>query len=170
MSPSLSPSISPSLSPSASESPSLSPSASVSPSPSPGWRDYTRGDEDILPTNDNDLETLYSVPEIDKLSLEDGQRVCQTASNEYAIHQYKDYVNQAAATFRWTGQSSIPCATSTVYLQIYKRTTNEWETIDFDDATLADTNIDLIGVVADLTNYKDYNNVVSCRIYQEAKA
>jgi hypothetical protein len=166
----MSPSESPSLSPSASESPSLSPSASVSPSPSPGWTDYTRGDENILPTNDDDLETVYSVPERDKLSLVDGQRVCQSASDEFAIHQFKDYVNQTAATFRWTGQSSISCATSTVYLQIYKRTTNEWETIDFDDATLADTDIELVGVVADLTNYKDSNSVVSCRVYQEAKA
>jgi len=53
-------------------------------------------------------------------------------------------------------------------LQIYNRDTPGWENVDTDSTTAADTDFILTGNIADLTNYKDGSNVISCRVYQEA--
>jgi len=55
---------------------------------------------------------------------------------------------------------------STVFLQIYNRDTTTWETIDSDNSTAADTDFILTADMADLTDYKDNNNVIVCRVYQ----
>ena len=82
----------------------------------------------------------------------------------------------------WTGQWSDN--TNTIYLQIYNRNTASWQYLDdfpenynsghatYNDPRsvyavgLVDTDYELSGSVADLTNYKDGANLVACRIYQ----
>jgi hypothetical protein len=171
-SPSISPSESPSISPSSSLSPSESPSISPSESPSPsaGYQGYTRGDYNILPSNDADLENVYSSQDKTDVSTKDDVRVDQTATDEFAIHQFKDYVGAVVScTLEWEGQSDLAPSSSIVTLQIYNRDTSEWDTVDSDNTTGADTDFILTANIADLTDYKDENSVISCRVYQESQ-
>lgn len=43
-----------------------------------------------------------------------------------------------------------------------------WEDVTENNVANANTDFTLTGVVANLTNYKDANNIISCRVYQEA--
>ena len=92
----------------------------------------------------------------------------QTATDEYTIHQFKDYVGTNACTVEWEGQTNCPPVLSTVYLQIYNHNTTTWETLDSDNTSDEDTDFILTDDIADLTNYKDDNSVITCRVYQEA--
>jgi len=85
------------------------------------------------------------------------------------LHQFKDYTSGTGVTFTWKGQAEIAPSASTVYLQIYDRNLTTWETIDSDSATAANTDFTLTGDKSDLTDYKDINNVVACRVYQLAQ-
>lgn len=169
---------SPSLSPSSSESPSESPSnspsespsesSSISPSPSPGYKGYTRGDYVTLPTDNTDLATAYTTQDETDVETLNGTRVYQTAQGQYAIHQFKDYVGaETSATLTWTGQTSYPGASNTIYFQIYNHNTTTWDTIDTNNSVSANTNFTLSEVSLDLTNYKDGSDVITCRVYQE---
>ena len=102
------------------------------------------------------------------MATEDTDYVDQTGTKEYMIHEFKDYIATASASFRCIAKSTLAPSSSTVYLQLYNRTTTTWDTIDSDNVASADTDFTLQSSVPDLTNYKDGNNVVSARIYQEA--
>ena len=172
-SPSVSPSVSPSPSVSSSTSASISSSlsASVSPSvsPSEGYQGYTRGDENILPLDDNDLETGYSAQDLLDVAEVDASSVCQTATQEYMIHMFKDYVGtNTKCKLNWKGQTTLEPSSSTVHLQIFDRIGTKWDDVDTDNTSDPDVDFILEGNVEDLTNYKDDNNVISCRVYQEA--
>ncbi len=148
-------------------SPSASISPSVSPSPSPGWQDYTRGDYAELPADDADLETAYSTQDYTDVSSRNDVRVAQTATSQYAIHQFKDFAATAnACTIDWEGQTNLAPSLSTVYLQIYNRNSSTWETVDSDNSSAADADFPLSASVANLSNYKDASAVISCRVYQ----
>lgn len=176
-SPSVSESRSPSLSPSPSSSVSLSPSVSesrsislsISPSPSVGFEDYTRGNYVALPTDDSDLEVNYSAQDYIDVSANDGVRVEQAGSSEFMIHQYRNFVGDAVSCqVYWDGQTDLSPNVSTVYLQIYNYNTTSWENVDSDNTTAMNTDFILVADIADLTNYKDASNVITCRVYQEA--
>lgn len=120
-----------------------------------------------MPTTDNDLETAYSVQNYTDVATKDDVRVGQTATSQYAIHQFKDYASTSnGCTVEWEGQTNLDPSLSTVYLQIYNRNSSEWETIDSDNTSAVDTDFILTASVADLTNYKDGNTVISCRVWQ----
>jgi len=133
-----------------------------------GYTGYTRGDEATLPTNDTDLETAYTAQNVTDVATDDGVRVGQTGTLQYMIHQFKNFVPVSSTLLNWNGQSSLAPSASIVRLQIYNRNTPAWETVDSDNTTGANTDFDLSGNIADLTNYKDAGNVISCRVYQEA--
>lgn len=165
ISPSLSPSISPSISPSL--SPSVSPSLSPSASPSPGWEGYSKGDDVDLPSGILELETAYSAQDYLDVDTKDDVRVGQTATNEYAIHQFKDYVGDInSCSLEWEGQTNCPPILSPVVLQIFNRNTPAWETVDTDNSSPEDTDFTLSATIPDLTNYKSANKVIVCRVYQ----
>lgn len=151
-------------------SPSPSPSASISPSLSPSipaGTVYTRGNYTVLPTDNADLETSYSGQDYIDVEDDDAVRVSQQADvGDYAVHQFKDIIVGDSATFHCNLQSNLAPSVSTVYLQIYNHNTPGWETIDSDGASPANTDFDLQALVADLTNYKD-GNEVTCRVYQQ---
>lgn len=94
-------------------------------------------------------------------------RVGQTATDEYAVHQFKDYVSGDSAIFECELQSDLAPSGSVVCLQIYNHDSSEWETIDSNNSASADTDFTLNAEIIDLTNYKD-NNIVTCRVYQNA--
>jgi len=121
-----------------------------------------------LPTNDNNLETGYSAQDYLDVDTKNDVRVSQTATSQFALHQFKDYVADNSRTLEWEGQTNLVPTASTVYLQIYNRNTPAWETVDSDNTTAEDTDFILTANVNDLTNHKDGSGVVSCRVYQEA--
>jgi hypothetical protein len=165
-SPSVSPSVSPSGSPSV--SPSSSPSVSPSASPSEGYQAYTKGDYASLPADDADLENSYTGQNYTDVGASNDTRVSQSATGEYAIHQFKDYVGGlSSCTLHWEGQTNSLPSLSTVYLQIYNRDTPAWENVDSDNSSAVNTDFVLTGSIPDLTNYKDINSVISCRVYQQ---
>jgi len=93
--------------------------------------------------------------------------VGQTATSEYSIHQYKDCGGTATNCFiEWEGQTNCAPSLSTVYLQIFNRNTPVWQTIDSDNSSPEDTDFSLSASISDLTNYKDANGVIVCRVYQ----
>jgi len=97
-------------------------------------------------------------------------RVNQAATDEYAIHQYKDFVGGAfRADLEWEGQTDIDCSISTVYLQIFNHLPPGWENIDSNNSAPANVDFILSGHIADLAAYKNASNVISCRILQDAK-
>ncbi len=118
-----------------------------------------------LPENDGSLTTAYSAEDITAVSADDASIVDMT-SNDYAIHQFKNYMGAetrvAITTKVTTNFSSI---TSPVIMEIYNRLTEGWDELDRDDST-GTGNITLVGEVTNLTNYKDGNTVISCRVYQ----
>ena len=120
-----------------------------------------------LPTDDADLETNYSAQDVLDVGTNDTIRVSQSATEQYAIHQFKDYTENNSALLTWDGQTNVPCNESTVYLQIYHRSTG-WETVDSDSLSGADTDFELQAEISDLTNYKDGSGIICCRIYQQA--
>jgi hypothetical protein len=121
-----------------------------------------------LPVNDTNLETEFSAGDYTTVSLKDNSRVAQTADGEFAIFLFKEYSGGGSScTIEWEGQTNYPPSLSTVYLEIFNRNTSEWEQLDSDNATNEDTDFTLNGSIADLTNYKDGNTIISCRVYQE---
>jgi hypothetical protein len=142
---------------------SLSPSAS----PSPGYQGYTRGDTVSLPINDTDLETQYSEADKTDVGLKNDSYIDQAAQNQYAIHQYKDWIGAwTSVDLEWEGHSSTAPSTAVVILEIYNKTSGLWEEIDRDNTTGAETDFTLSGNIANTTNYKDTGGFITCRIYQ----
>ena len=114
------------------------------------------------------METPYVTQDYLDVNVKDNVRVGQTATSEYTIHQFKDYVAVNSCTLEWEGQTNLAPSSSTVYLQIFNRNTPAWETVDTDNTSNVDTDFTLTANIADLTNYKDVSNVVVCRVYQLA--
>ena len=139
----------------------------MSPSPSPGYQLYSRGNYAVLPTDDTDLTTIYSAGDITDVATSNDIRVSQSASSQYAVHLFKDYIGaEDNINIQWEGQTNLDPASSTVYLQIYNRNTTTWETIDSDNTSSIDIDFILTADVLGLTNYKDGNTVISWRVYQ----
>ena len=176
---SLSPSssASPSIgSPSASLSPSSSISASLSPSASPSlsYTDYSRGAYTVLPTNDNDLSTIYTEAEVEKTMRESDQYpdveddIDQEGVLQYMIHQFKAFVG-SVYTFGidFSGESSLAPSSSPVHLQIFNQVTHLWETLDSNDLYSAEVTFELKVRRMLAANYVK-NNLISCRVWQLA--
>ena len=144
-------------------------SASESASPSAGYELYTRGDEAMLPLGITDLQTEYSAQDYTDISVINASRVGQTATEEFAIHQFKDYTENAAVTLTWVGQTDYAPSASTVLLQIYNRDLTVWETVDSDSVSSVGTDFTLTANVLDVTDYIDVNDVIVSRVYQEAE-
>jgi len=122
-----------------------------------------------LPTGTTDLENAYSAQDYLDVNVADDTRVGQTATQEYMVHQFKDYVgNVSGCQLNWEGQSTLAPTSSTVYLQIFNRNTSTWDMVDSDNTSNADTDFVLSVLVESLTNYKDESNVIVCRVYQLA--
>ncbi len=94
-------------------------------------------------------------------------RVSQTATSQFAIHQFKDYIgSETVIDVECECQTDTAPSSSPVYLQIYNTSDGLWETIDYDDSSSANTDFILLDSILDATNYKDGSLVMTCRIYQ----
>lgn len=85
------------------------------------------------------------------------------------VHEFKNFVGDSSwATIEAQGKSTLAPSLSPVYLQIYNRNTATWVTIDTDSESSADIDFVLAGTVLDLTDYKNSQNLTTCRVYQVA--
>jgi hypothetical protein len=89
---------------------------------------------------------------------------------KYMLHQFKKFVGDIHddPTILCKGRSTLAASLSTTYLQIFNHHTNLWETLDSDNHTAANTDFRLAGDILDFTNYKDSDQVISCRVWQLA--
>lgn len=129
------------------------------------------GDLNTLPTDDADLENLFTAQQYLDVDADDNVFVDQTATDEYAIFLFKDKNTNDTFTITptWKGKSSIDCSQSPALLQIFNRTSGLWETIDTDNTTTAGTEFTLTAsVITNLDDYYDETFWVACRVYQEA--
>lgn len=169
--PSGTPSATPSATPSGTPSgtPSSSPSEGTpSASPSVGYQNYTMDNLASLPADNADLTTDYTSQNLIDVALDDATRVSQVGSdNYYAIHQFKDYAGTGDFTVTWNGQSSLAPSVSPVYLEIYNTDTTTWDSVASNDVADADTDFTLTNTPATPSDYKDLNNIVTCRVYQQ---
>ncbi len=166
-SPSSSASSSSSVSSSVSPSASKSPSSSISASPSPGYTGYSRGDYASLPVDDFDLEVAYTQSEVLDVATSDNFRVAQTATSQYAIHQFKNFAGTSGSCIvTWEGQSNLAPSLSPMVLQIYNVNTASWETLSANTSASANVDFQIQANVPVLGNYKDVHGVITCRVYQ----
>lgn len=122
-----------------------------------------------MPNNPNDLEIIYTEQEEADVATRNDVRVGQTGSLQYMIHQFKSFVgSETRGTIEVELQSDLAPKYSAVYLQIYNRNSGAWETLTSNNTADDGIDLELHGVVADLTNYKDAQNVIVCRVYQLA--
>ena len=112
-----------------------------------GTQFYTSGDVAALPADDTDLENQFATADYTTVSTDDGNRVAQTATGEYAIFQFKDKHtnNTDSITVTWNGQSDLAPSSSPVILEIYNHGTSEWDELDRDSTTAANTDFTLTG-------------------------
>jgi len=133
---------------------------------------YTREYNASLPTNDNPLSTQYAAQDYTDVGTDDTDYVgVVTVATGYMVHQFEKFNtnenNTDAIIVSVVSRSTLAPSSSTVYLQIYNRDTEEWETLDSDNSTGANTDLTLSGTQsADLSNYYDANYIVALRIYQ----
>jgi hypothetical protein len=127
------------------------------------------GDEPVLPVNDNDLETNYSGVDVIDVATVNGVYVCQSATLEYMIHQFKDfYPTNQPCHLNWTGRSDLAPSISTVFLQIFNQVTLAWETVATNNIVGAGIDFTMTALIPDPTDYKDGSQVISSRVYQLA--
>ena len=168
---SLSPSssLSASTSPSASASASQSPSNSISPSISGSYTLMSRGEYQSLPSNTNDLTTMYSEAEEVVVESQNNEYVEQTGSGKYLIHQFKTFIgNESYAAIEVELKSDLAPKYSPVYLQVFNQNSNQWETIDSDDESDANINFELFYIINNTISYIDNQKLITCRVYQLA--
>ena len=82
----------------------------------------------------------------------------------YLIHQFKNEVTDNENGGKCVFQTT---KTGTVYLQAYNRVSEEWDTVNT-TTTQANTDTTIEGYLEDPTDYKDVNNFISFRVYQDA--
>lgn len=135
----------------------------------PPDKDYSHGDEAVLPSDDTDLEHAFTSQDYADVSADDTVRVVEEAFVLYGLFLFKDKNtnNTDGITVVWNGQSNVAPSLFPVTLQIFNRISGLWETLDTDNSSNADTDFDLNGSqTTNLSNYYDINDWISCRVYQ----
>lgn len=137
----------------------------------PATEDFTKEAVTNLGTDDTNLATEFIPVEYDYLDTVDNRSAEITATNKYGVFllKTKSLTGQPALSIKWVGKTNIPGSSSTIYLQIYNRTSITWETLASNTTVAANTQFTMTSSIVDnLSNYYDSNNIVACRIYQQA--
>jgi hypothetical protein len=130
---------------------------------------YSYGSLFDLPTNADDLANIYTEQNITDVASDNAVRVPATGTSRYTIHEFKDQNdnNSDYIELAWNGQSSVATTLQPMYLEIYNQTSNEWEQVDSDNTTSADTDFNLTATInTNMTDYYDVDNYVTARVYQ----
>ena len=132
---------------------------------------YTKEAKASLPTIADDLATIYTDAEYTAAATDDGSYVDEVGDG-YVLHEFKNKNtnNTDQISVSWNGKSTLSCATSTTFLQIFDYNSSAWETLSSNTTTAAGTDFTLTGVkTISLSNY--YGGATgfywtNCRIYQ----
>jgi hypothetical protein len=130
---------------------------------------FSRSVRSSLPADDADLDVVYSSLEANYLDSTDTNLVGQQGggTGHYLIQQYKRTVTASFATIKVTFQTGLTTTTSTVYFQLFNRSTGNWETIDTESSEVADTDFVLKDIKSDLSDYQNVNDIICFRVYQQ---
>lgn len=134
----------------------------------PTTKVYSRSNNVSIPTNDNNLSTIYSASDYTNVATSDNVRVGITGA-DYIIHLYKDKSPNTSysITLSWEGQSTLAPSESPIYLEVYNRTSSTWEVLDYNDSAAANVDIFLTGNISTgVANYYDASGWVSSRVRQ----
>jgi len=113
------------------------------------------------------MPTPYTAQDVIDVSTEDDIYVCQEAGGQYCIHMFKNWTDgENNCILRCKLKCSLAPSSSAVYLQIYNYNSASWETKDSNNSAASDTKFTLEATILDLTNYKDINYIIACRVYQ----
>lgn len=105
---------------------------------------YSRGAYADLPAGELDLTTVYDATDLTTVELDDADRVAQSSTGGFTIHQFKDDITDfVSVDISCNCQTNIPCATSEVFLQVYNYDTEAWETLTSNTTAEADTDFTL---------------------------
>jgi hypothetical protein len=131
---------------------------------------YSREDASTLPTNANDLATIYTSGEEGDVATDNNVYVDLTAADN-GVHQFRKQNDNGNNTDDITVtvrvKTDLAPSTETVYLQIYNYNSSTWETLDSDNTTAVDTEFVLTGTQSDnVSNYYTTGNYVAVRVYQ----
>ena len=135
---------------------------------------YSKEANYSLPADADLLNTLYSDSEVGDVATDNDVRVSQQGQNaQYVIHQFK-YIhinNTDPIIAHWQGKTNIAPSSRPVYMEIFNNNSEEWEVLDSDNSSSADTDFDLEGgVFVDTGDYYDADNKVTVRVYQKESA
>lgn len=132
---------------------------------------YTRESESDLEEDDSLLETFFTEQDYTDVATEDDTFVNLVGASTYFKYLFKEYnENNSSEPFviTWKGKSTLAPSSSAIYLQIYNRASEEWESLDSDNSSNANAKITLSGSKnSDLENYYNEDYIISCRVYQE---
>lgn len=136
------------------------------------YLNYTRENSATLDTSDVGLPTVSTYDDFIKVNTDDDTFLDLEGSQVYFKYLFKknnhNTDNTNPFTVTWSGKSTVAPSTSTVYLQVFNRDSQEWETIDSDNSTGANTKFTLTASVTEsVGNYYDENYLISCRVYQD---
>src|SRR3990167_8344849 len=117
----------------------------------------------VLPSNTNDLNTLFNNSEYTDVSDIDGTTVDQTGdgTNIHCLFLFKERFDDNTATpeISWTGQSTVAPSSFGVLLSIFNYKTGSWEPMAENTTSAADTDFYLTTpedyVYSDIEDYYD---------------
>lgn len=133
---------------------------------------YSKGSTTDLESDDTPLETQFSEQDYTTVRTDDDNYVDLQGTAQYMKFLFKELneneTNEQKFTITWRGKSSLAPSSAAVYLQVYNRTSGQWETLDSDSTTSANTKFTLTGTKStNLSGYYDSNYVISVRVYQD---
>ncbi len=133
---------------------------------------YSRESTTDLESDDTPLATTFSEQDYTDVESDDNVYVDLQGTARYMKFLFKEFneneTNEQKFTITWRGKSSLAPSSAAVYLQVYNRTSGQWETLDSDSTTSANTKFTLTGTKStNLSGYYDSNYVISVRVYQE---
>ena len=133
---------------------------------------YSRESASDLESDDSVLTTQFSEQDYTDVGTDNDTYVDLQGTAQYMKFLFQEVndneTNEQKFDITWKGKSSLAPSSATVYLQIYNRTDEIWETLDSDNSSSADTKFTLSGTQStDLSDYYDENYIISARVYQE---
>lgn len=133
---------------------------------------YSRESTTDLESDDTPLATTFSEQDYTDVESDDNVYVDLQGTARYMKFLFKEFneneTNEQKFTITWRGKSSLAPSSAAVYLQVYNRTSGQWETLDSDSTTSANTKFTLTGTKStNLSGYYDSNYVISVRVYQD---
>ena len=133
---------------------------------------YSRESASDLESDDTALATTFSEQDYTDVESDDNVYVDLQGTARYMKFLFREFNENKSGTQKftitWKGKSSVAPSTSPVYLQVYNRTLEQWETLASNNTSPANTKFTLTGTQStNLGDYYDSNYVISVRVYQD---